>query len=54
MNKKQLLAALKPLVKECVKEVIFEEGVLSSLISEVVKGTEMTTIKEKNSPRYHY
>ena len=38
MNKKQLLAALKPLVKECVKEVIFEEGALKKIIKEVVGG----------------
>ena len=30
---------LKPLIKECIKEVIFEEGTLSSIISEVMKGT---------------
>ena len=50
MDNKRLKKVLKPLIKQCIKEVIFEEGVLSSLISEVVKGTEMTTIKEKNSP----
>lgn len=38
MNKKELLAALKPLVKECVKEVIFEEGALKKIIKEVVGG----------------
>jgi hypothetical protein len=30
---------LKPLIKECIKEVIFEEGALSTIISEVMKGT---------------
>ena len=30
---------LKPLIKECIKEVIFEEGTLSTIISEVMKGT---------------
>jgi hypothetical protein len=29
---------LKNIIKECVKEVIFEEGVLSGIISEVVQG----------------
>lgn len=29
---------LKPLIKECIKEVIFEEGTLSTIISEVVQG----------------
>ena len=39
MNKNQLKKILRPLIKECIKEVIFEEGTLSSIISEVVKGT---------------
>ena len=38
MKKSQLKQALKPLVKECVKEVMFEEGVLSSIVSEVARG----------------
>jgi hypothetical protein len=29
---------LKNIIKECVKEVIFEEGVLSGIITEVVQG----------------
>lgn len=46
MNKKELKAALKPLIKECIKEVIFEDGVLSSVIQEVVKGTSAQVVKE--------
>jgi len=38
MKNEELKKVLKPLIKQCVKEVIFEEGVLSSLISEVVQG----------------
>ena len=38
MNKAELRKMLKPLIKECVKEVIFEDGTLSTVISEVVKG----------------
>ena len=30
---------LKSIIKECIKEVIFEEGTLSTIISEVVQGT---------------
>ena len=29
---------LKPLIKECIKDCIFEEGVLSGIITEVAKG----------------
>jgi hypothetical protein len=39
MNKEELKKILRPLIKECIKEVIFEEGTLSTIISEVVKGT---------------
>ena len=39
MNKAQLKKILRPLIKECIKEVIFEDGALSTIISEVVKGT---------------
>jgi len=39
MNKTELKKILRPLIKECIKEVIFEEGTLSTIISEVVRGT---------------
>jgi len=39
MNKTELKRILRPLIKECIKEVIFEEGTLSTIISEVVRGT---------------
>ena len=38
MKKQELQKILKPLIKECIKEVIFEEGILSSLIKEVAVG----------------
>ena len=31
-------SALKKIIKECVKEILFEEGVLSSLVAEVAVG----------------
>jgi hypothetical protein len=40
MNRKDFKRILKPLIKECIKEVMFEEGVLSTVITEVVKGTQ--------------
>ena len=39
MKKNELKKILKPLIKECIKEVIFEEGALSTIINEVMKGT---------------
>jgi len=39
------------MIKECIKEVIFEEGFLSSIISEVVKGTTQPLV-ESRQPTY--
>ena len=33
---------LKNIIKECVKEVIFEEGTITSIVSEVVRGIAPT------------
>ncbi|NDI03614.1 MAG: hypothetical protein EBY77_05560, partial [Rhodobacteraceae bacterium] len=41
---------LKPLIKECIKEAIFEEGVLSGLIKEVVSGLGQPTLVETADP----
>jgi hypothetical protein len=39
MNKNELKKILKPLIKECIKEVLFEEeGALSHVIKEVAVG----------------
>ena len=38
MNKSELKKILKPLIKQCIKEVIFEEGTLSNIVSEVARG----------------
>ena len=42
---------LKNIIKECVKEVIFEEGVLSGIISEVARGLQASpTLQERVDP----
>ena len=46
MKRNELKKVLKPLIKECIKEVIFDEGVLSGLISEVMKGTKGTSTSQ--------
>ena len=39
MNRAELKKTLKPLIKECIREVLLEEsGVLSRVVSEVVGG----------------
>tara|TARA_R100000008_G_scaffold76613_1_gene56573 strand:- start:525 stop:914 length:390 start_codon:yes stop_codon:yes gene_type:complete len=40
---------LKNIIKECVKEVIFEEGVLSGIITEVAQGLQGSTIVQENN-----
>ena len=59
MNKNELKKVLKPLIKECIKEVIFEDGTLSSIVSEVAQGLGKQTIVEnkqrfptKQKPQY--
>mgnify|MGYP003628704239 CR=1 FL=1 len=38
MKKSELKKILKPLITECIKEVMFEDGVLSGIITEVARG----------------
>lgn len=45
MNTKEMKAMIKPLIKECIKEVLLEEG-LAKLISE----SKQTTVVEKAKP----
>ena len=40
MKKTQLKKVIKPIVEECLNEVLLEKGLLSSIISEVVKGIQ--------------
>jgi len=38
MKRSDLTKLIKPIVKECVQEVLFKEGLLSSIVSEVAHG----------------
>ena len=52
MKKSELKTVLRPLIKECVKEVMFEDGILSGLISEVVQGLGGQVLSENTvTPR---
>ena len=44
MKKTELKKILKPLVKECVRKAILEEGVLSGIISEVARGIGVASV----------
>ena len=42
---------LKPLIKECVQEIILKEGLLSSIVSEVAKGIGGQLVMENKKPQ---
>jgi len=46
MKKNDLKRLIKPLVKECIHEVLIEEGLLSNVVSEVAKGMQQSVIVE--------
>jgi|TARA_R110000824_G_scaffold363376_1_gene551362 hypothetical protein len=46
MKKSDLKQLIKPLVKECIHEVLIEEGMLSNIVSEVVQGIQVKPLVE--------
>tara|TARA_R110002020_G_scaffold54459_2_gene151888 strand:+ start:752 stop:1177 length:426 start_codon:yes stop_codon:yes gene_type:complete len=46
MKKSDLKELIKPLVKECIHEVLIEEGMLSNIVSEVAKGMQGNLVVE--------
>jgi len=46
MKKSDLKHLIKPLVKECIHEVLLEEGLLSNVVSEVAKGLQGNLVVE--------
>ena len=50
MNKSQLKKLLKPVVKECIQEVLIEEGLLTEVVSQVAAGLTKQPIVE-NKPK---
>ena len=46
MKKSELKKIIKPLVKECINEVLIEEGLLSNIVSEVATGLQGNVIIE--------
>jgi len=51
MKKADLKQIIKPLVKECIHEVLLEEGLLSNVVAEVAKGLQQNVIVESQAPR---
>lgn len=50
MNKEQLKKLIKPVVKECIQEVLIEEGLLTEVVSQVTAGLAQQPIVE-NKPK---
>ena len=50
MKKAELKQLIKPLVKECIHEVLLEEGLLSHVVAEVAKGLKQDTLVEAAPP----
>lgn len=52
MNKEQMRELLKPIIKECLKELIFEEkGVLSHIIKESLQASASSGIVTENKTK---
>ena len=49
MKTNEFKKILKPLIKEAVKEVILEEGMLSRVVSEVARGLNTTIVENKHA-----
>ena len=47
MKKTDLKKAIKPLVKECMHEILLEEGLLSNIVSEVATGLQTNLVVEQ-------
>jgi hypothetical protein len=50
MNKAQLKKLIKPVVKECIQEVLIEEGLLTEVVAQVTAGMTRQPIVE-NKPK---
>ena len=50
MNKTQLKKLIKPVVKECIQEVLIEEGLLKEVVTQVAAGMTRQPIVE-NAPK---
>tara|TARA_A100001515_G_scaffold85171_2_gene67674 strand:- start:5607 stop:6038 length:432 start_codon:yes stop_codon:yes gene_type:complete len=47
MKKNELKRLIKPVVKECIHEVLLESGLLTNIVSEVAQGMNQNVIVEK-------
>jgi len=50
MKKSELKSILKPLVEECVREALFENGILASVVTEVLQGVQGANVIRESAP----
>ena len=53
MKKSDLKQLIKPLVKECIHDVLLDEGLLSNIVSEVAKGMQGDLVVETRTTTDH-
>lgn len=51
MNRDQLKKAIKPVVKECIQEVLIEEGLLTEVVSQITAGLAKQPIVENRQKK---
>ena len=51
MKKAELKKLIKPVVKECIQEVLIEEGLLTEVVSQVAAGLSRTQLVEKSEKK---
>ena len=51
MKKNELKRLIKPVVKECIHEVLLESGLLTNIVSEVAQGMNQNVIVETKQKR---
>ena len=49
MKKSEFKKIIKPIVSECIKESLLEDGIISGIIGEVMKGVAVPSIPETPS-----
>tara|TARA_B100000073_G_scaffold342885_2_gene346722 strand:+ start:2984 stop:3373 length:390 start_codon:yes stop_codon:yes gene_type:complete len=51
MNKKKLAEVLKPIIKECINEMLLEEGLLTKVVQQISEGMEAPPPKVQTEPK---
>ena len=51
MKKAELKKLIKPVVKECIQEVLIEEGLLTEVVSQVAAGLSRTQLVENSEKK---